>query len=177
MSCNGLFTDVFAFFYHLILFHSFIMYKQGRLTAYKYAEKQQANVLTMTRKDDTEFLIVLYGPKRCHEKYLGTQMGFNEEFKEGTSKGRKVYAMDLPEEYEQPEQVTCIDGGTGKEKEIYERKIELTDSEKIQVIITATNAAVQLQDKTGTLQDRIDNIVITMVKSALKLDKLDRIAV
>ena len=152
------------------------MYKQGRLTAYKYAEKQQANVLTLARKDDTEFLIVLYGPKKCHTKYIGTQQTFNEEFKEGTSKGRKVYACDLPRDYEAPEQITCIDGG-GKEQEVYERKIDLTDSEKIQVIITATNAAVQLQDKTGTLQDRIDDVVITMVKSALKLDKLDRITV
>ena len=154
------------------------MYKQGRLTAYKYSEGKKANVLTLTRKDDTEFLVVLYGPKKCHEKYLGTQMTFNEEFQEGTDpKGRKVYTIDLPKEYEQPQQVTCIDGGTGKEKEVYERKIELTDSEKIQVIITATNAAVQLMDKTGSLQDRIDDVVITMVKSALKLDKLDRVTV
>jgi hypothetical protein len=150
------------------------MYKQGRLTAYKYAEKQKANVLTMARKDDTEFLIVLYGPKKCHEKCLGTQMTFNEEFQEGTSKGRKVYAMDLPEEYEQP---TCIDGGTGKEKEIYERKMELTDAEAIQVTIAATNAAVQLQDKTGTLNERIDDCIMAIMKSALKLKKLDRIAV
>ena len=153
------------------------MYKQGRLTAYKYAEKQKANVLTMARNNDTEFLVVLYGPKKCHEKYLGTQMTFNEEFKEGTSKGRKVYTMDLPEDYKQPEQVTCIDGGTGKEKEVYEKKIELTDAEAIQVTICATNAAVQILDKTGTLSERIDDCIIAIMKSALKLKKLDRIVV
>ena len=153
------------------------MYKQGRLTAYKYSEGKKANVLTLTRKDDTEFLVVLYGPKKCHEKYIGTQMTFNEEFKEGTSKGRKVYACDLPEDYKQPEQVTCIDGGTGKEKEVYERKMELTDAEAIQVTIAATNAAVQLQDKTGTLNERIDDCIMAIMKSALKLKKIDRIAV
>ncbi len=153
------------------------MYKQGRLTAYKYAEKQQANVLTMARKDDTEFLIVLYGPKRCHEKYLGTQMTFNEEFKEGTSKGRKVYTCDLPEDYKQPEQVTCIDGGTGKEKEVYERKEELTFSEAIQVSMTAGNIAIQLQDKTGTIEERIDDVVMTLVKCAIKAQKIDRVTV